>query len=275
MMKKKENQTMMKKSLLLATLLLLLCTTGFGQLTGMKTIPGDYKDIATAIDSLNSAGVGAGGVTFDVAAGHVTSFTSLNDGLITVTGSSTSPVVFQKSGTGANPLITGALNGTGNYDYIICLAGSDYITFDGIDVEDNPLNTTATTRMEFGFAFFKTSGTNGAQHNTLKNGTISLLYNTNSYGVTLDNRLYSSPGATGPAVTALSGTLSWNDFRNLTFNNCYGGFNLAGFADVSPFTFYDQDNTIGVNGCNHINQCNLFPFHDRTNPDTEHVWQCH
>jgi hypothetical protein len=222
MMKKMENQIMMKKSLLLATLLSLLSLMSFGQLTGIKTIPGDYKDIATAIDSLNSAGVGTGGVTFEIAADHVSSFSALNDGLITATGTATSPIVFQKSGTGANPRIIATTGGTGNYDYIICLAGSDYITFDGIDVEDNPLNTTATTRMEFGFAFFKTSGTNGAQHNTLKNGRISLLYNTNSYGVTLDNKLYSSPGVAGPAVTAVSGTNSWNDFRNLTFNNCYG-----------------------------------------------------
>ncbi len=250
MMKHHEKQSMMKRSIRLIPLLLLISVMGFGQLTGIKTVPGDYKDMALAIAALNSEGVGAGGVIFDVAAGDTTSFGNLTDGLITATGTATNPVTFRKSGTGANPLITAAPGGTGNFDYIICLAGSDYMTFDGIDIADNPLNTTATTRMEFGFAFFKASGTDGAQHNTLKNGTISLLYNTNAYGITLDNRLYSSPGVTGPDVTALSGTNSWNDIQNMTFNNCYGGINLKGFAAVAPFDLYDQDNTIGVNGGN-------------------------
>ncbi len=250
MMKNKEKQTRMKRSFRLIPVFLLVSMVSFGQLTGVKTIPGDYKNIATAITALNTSGVGPGGVIFDVAAGHTEAFSNLTDGLLTATGTAANPIVFRKSGTGANPLVTAALGGTGNFDYIICLAGSDYVTFDGIDVEDNLLNTTATTRMEFGFAFFKSSGADGAQHNTLKNGTISLLYNTNAFGITMDNRLWSNPAVAGPTVTAVSGTNSWNDFQNMTFNNCYGGINLTGFADVSPFAFYDQDNTIGVNGGN-------------------------
>ncbi len=33
-------------------------------LTGTKTIPGDYATIKTAVNALNTYGVGAGGVTF-------------------------------------------------------------------------------------------------------------------------------------------------------------------------------------------------------------------
>ena len=40
------------------------------QLTGTKTIPGDYATIAAAVTDLNAQGVGAGGVVFNVAAGH-------------------------------------------------------------------------------------------------------------------------------------------------------------------------------------------------------------
>ena len=40
------------------------------QLTGTKTIPGDYATIALAVTDLNTQGVGAGGVTFNVIAGR-------------------------------------------------------------------------------------------------------------------------------------------------------------------------------------------------------------
>jgi len=247
----------MKKNVLslLAMLLTTLCS--LGQISGTKTIPGDYTSIASAISALNTSGVGIGGVTFNVTAGYTETFSNLNDGLITATGTPVNQVLFQKSGTGANPIITAAINGIGNYDYIFCIGGGDYITFNGIDVQDNPANATATTRMEFGFALFKASGTDGAQHNTLRNGTISLSFNTNAYGITLDNRLYSNPIAPGPPVTAVSGTNSWNDIRNITFSNCYGGINLKGFADVTPFAFYDQGNTIGVNGGNSFSYSGL------------------
>ena len=40
------------------------------QLTGAKAIPGDYATIALAVTDLNTQGVGAGGVTFNIAAGY-------------------------------------------------------------------------------------------------------------------------------------------------------------------------------------------------------------
>ncbi len=247
----------MKK--IVSIILAAICSSlmSMGQISGTKSIPGDYVSVAAAIAALNASGVGPGGVTFSVSAGHTETFTNLTDGLITATGTQVSQVHFQKSGAGANPIITAATPGIGNYDYIICIGGGDYITFDGINLQDNPANATSTTRMEFGFALFKASGTDGAQHITLKNGTISLSFNTNAYGITLDNRLYSNPATAGPPVTAVSGTNSWNDFRNMTFNNCYGGINLKGFADVSPFAFYDQGNTIGVNGGNMFSYAGL------------------
>jgi hypothetical protein len=55
-------------------LIVVFCITsfvGFSQLTGVKTIPGDYATIALAIADLNLNGVGAGGVTFNVATGTI------------------------------------------------------------------------------------------------------------------------------------------------------------------------------------------------------------
>jgi trimeric autotransporter adhesin len=239
----------MKKNVLMIMAVLLTSLLGMGQISGTKSIPGDYTSVASAIAALNASGVGAGGVTFNVAAGYSETFASRTDGLITATGTQANPIVFQKSGTGANPVLTAATPGTGNYDYIICIGGGDYISFDGINIKDNPANTTSTAQMEYGFAFLKASATDGAQHNTLKNDTISMSSNTKAWGVYLDNWNYAIPG-TSLTVTALSGTNSWNKFNGLTLNNCYGGFYLTGYADVSPFAFYDQDNEIGTEAGN-------------------------
>lgn len=234
-------------------LVALICSLiSVGQISGTKTIPGDYSSVAAAIAVLNTSGVGTGGVTFNISAGYTETFASRTDGLITATGTSASPVIFQKSGAGANPLITAATPGIGNYDYIFCIGGGDYITFDGINVQDNPANTTPATQMEYGFALLKASGTDGAQHNTLKNGTISMSANVNAYGIYLDNWSYAAPG-TQLTVTAVSGSNSYNKFFNLNLNNCFGGINLRGFADAEPYAFYDQENEIGMDGGNYFN----------------------
>lgn len=44
---------------------------GYSQLTGIKTIPGNYATISSAVADLNIQGVGPGGVTFNVAAGYL------------------------------------------------------------------------------------------------------------------------------------------------------------------------------------------------------------
>jgi len=55
---------------------LLLCQVSMAQLSGIKTIPGNYPTIAAAIADLNVQGEGTGGVTFSIAAGHTETFSS-------------------------------------------------------------------------------------------------------------------------------------------------------------------------------------------------------
>ncbi|WP_337872967.1 hypothetical protein, partial [Ignavibacterium sp.] len=52
---------------LFVLLVLLLPITANAQLSGTKTIPGDYPTLSAAITDLNTQGVGSGGVTFNVA----------------------------------------------------------------------------------------------------------------------------------------------------------------------------------------------------------------
>ncbi|MBW7951049.1 MAG: hypothetical protein H3C56_00365, partial [Chitinophagaceae bacterium] len=136
-------------------------------LVGIKTVGTgkDYSTIEAAIADLNSKKIGTGGVTFKVDAGHTETFSSPTAGLITKTGTAAKPIIFQKDGVGANPIITSG-TGVGSYDGIIILHGTDYITFDGIDVIDNVANVNNTTRMEWGYALLKTSGTNGVSNAT-------------------------------------------------------------------------------------------------------------
>ena len=57
------------KKLTVLFLTFVVAGLSYAQLSGPKSIPGDYATIAAAITALNTSGVGSGGVTFNVAAG--------------------------------------------------------------------------------------------------------------------------------------------------------------------------------------------------------------
>jgi trimeric autotransporter adhesin len=240
------------KKLLLLSLAMIVIQVTFGQLTGTKTIPGDYATIEAAISALNAQGAGTGGVTFNVAAGHTETLTSPTAGTITTnTGTSANQIIFQKSGAGANPVITAAVLASASAtDGIIKIAGSDYITFDGINLQENAANTTNLT--DWGYAVLKESASNGAQNITIKNCTITLnKVNTSSVGIYMHNHTATSTTVlTG--ITSLAGTNSYNKIFSNTISNAYNAIYVYGFSDVSPYAYYDQNNEIGVNGGNMI-----------------------
>ena len=174
----------------------------FGQLTGIKSIPGDYATVTSAVTALNAAGVGAGGVTFNVAANYTETISATIS--LTATGTVANPILFQKdpATTGANPLITAYTTGVGTpataiQDGIWRLVGSDYVTIDGIDVKDNPANTTNPSTMEYGYALYKASTSNGCQFVTIKNCVITL------------NNINNAPG-TAPMVDGSTGIIVMN-----------------------------------------------------------------
>ncbi|QQS35336.1 MAG: hypothetical protein IPM56_13930 [Ignavibacteriales bacterium] len=227
--------------------------TAYAQLTGTKTIPGDYATIAAAITDLNTQGVGTGGVTFNVAAGYTETLTSETAGTITATGTLTDQIIFQKSGVGANPLITAyAWTVASAYDGMIKIAGGDYITFDGIDLQENAANTTIYT--DWGYALVKASSTapfNGCQFVTIKNCVITLnKANTNSVGIYTGNHI--ATATTSLTITDPADANSNNKFFSNTITNCYSAISISGFAASSPYTLYDQNNEVGVGGANTI-----------------------
>ncbi|MCX6165093.1 MAG: hypothetical protein NTU73_09610, partial [Ignavibacteriae bacterium] len=221
----------------------------YAQLSGTKTIPStNFPTISVAIDSLNAFGVGTGGVTFNVTAGHTETTSSK---IITATGTSANQIVFQKSGTGNNPKITAGV-GVGTMDGIILLSGADYVTFDGIDLLDPTTNTTATTQMEWGYALLKVDATNGSQFNTIRNCSITLQkVNTTSYGIYSAN--HTTASTTALTVTVFTGTNSGNRIYSNSIQNCYSGIYVGGYADAtSPYAYYDHYNQIGMAGGNTI-----------------------
>ncbi|MBL8031812.1 MAG: hypothetical protein JNK33_05845, partial [Candidatus Doudnabacteria bacterium] len=227
------------------------------QLTGVKTIPGDYATITLAVADLNTQGVGAGGVVFNVAAGYTETIAATIS--VTATGTAANPITFQKSGAGANPVITSYTGGVGTpatavQDGIFQLVGSDFVTIDGINLTENAANTTNPSTMEFGYALYKASATDGCQNVTIKNCTITLdrINNASGSGPAVDgsrgiNMVNAIPTAatTTLTVTDALGSNSNNKFYSNTIQNCNIGIALIGFAAASPFTLADTGNDVG------------------------------
>jgi hypothetical protein len=220
----------------------------FAQLTGTKTVGtgGDYSTLADAITALNSQGVGTGGVTFNVAAGHTENTTSQLT--ITATGISGNSIIFQKSGTGNNPIITRTDAGSnttsvigGLGDAVIRLDGTDYITFDGIDI------TASQSGIEYGYFTHKPSGTNGCQYVTIKNSVVTMTKGTSAYviGIYIGNGAASTSSSTGVAVSANSGRNENINIIGNTIQNVHAGIYCRGSSATG---FYDTDYVIGQSG---------------------------
>jgi hypothetical protein len=249
-------KVVLKKSLLLLAIVFSVSTLQ-AQLTGVKTIPGDYATISAFVADANSVGIGAGGVVVNVAGGHIETSTAVI--ALTATGTAANPIVIQKSGVGANPLITSYTGGTGTpgsatQDGVFALVGSDYVTIDGIDLVENAANSSNPSSMEYGFGMFKASATDGCQFNVIRNCAITLSNINNasgsgpsfdgSRGINLINALITAQTTTVTVTDAL-GSNSNNQIYSNTISNVNIGIALAGFAASTPFTLGDTGNDVG------------------------------
>jgi hypothetical protein len=238
----------MKKIYTITLIILCSFSIAYGQITGIKTIPGDYASLQLAIADLNTNGVGSGGATINIAAGYTETPTATLVLTIAInTPTSADPLLIQRSGAGTNPLITAFSPGLGTMDGIFILNGVDYVTINGIDLKENAGNTTPTQQMERGYALLKPAANNGCQNNTIKNCTVTLNQaNTASIGIYCGNHTIAA--TTSLTVTAVSGTHSFNKFYNNTVQNCFGGYSLTGYSSNIPYPFYDQGNEVGTDG---------------------------
>ena len=214
------------------------------QISGSKSIPGDYATITDAILALDTAGVGSGGVTFNVAAGHNETASNLVIAFTANPPTASNPVIFQKSGAGANPLITAAAGTSATLDGIIKMSGADYITFDGIDLLD-PVSNTGNAMMEWGYVLLRGSTTDGSQNNIIKNCTITLQKaNTNSIGIYIANE---NLAGTAVAADTVGGNTDGFNSNNKIYGCSISDVDIGIFAK-SVTNIRDRNNEIGVNG---------------------------
>ncbi|GAA4352237.1 hypothetical protein GCM10023185_11680 [Hymenobacter saemangeumensis] len=216
----------------------------------------NFNSFSEAITALNT-GSPTSAVTFTVADGQT--FTELpgaapqNTGTrtgmppaILVTGTAAAPIVFQRSNTGASAPMLQVTGTAGALDAAITLVGSDYVTFNGINISQPAGNTS----LEYGFAFFRGANNDGCQNNTIRNSTITLdrTANVNSAGVFSSAGgidLGASPATTATvALTSATAASSNNRFYNLTIANVNQGIVLAGFSAAFP----DLGNDVGGAG---------------------------
>ena len=250
------------KHLLLCFIALAASNMSFGQLTGPKYIPGtgginDYPTIAMAIADLNLKGVGSGGVTFNVAAGYAEFITAPLQ--VTATGTMLNPIIFHKNPitVGPNPMVSAGYPGTATpaspfQDGIWALIGSDYVTIDGIDLNDP--NTANPMSMEYGYGLFKKSDADGCQFNIIRNCMVTLWRGNNVAGsgpavdgsraINVVNSMITGQ-TTALTINNPAGSNSNNGFYSNTLQNCNIGIALIGYVAPAPFLFADQNNDIG------------------------------
>ncbi len=173
----------------------------------------NYNNFRDAITDLNIKGVSSS-VTFTVTSGQ----TFGEDApAIFVSGTTANPIQFIKAGVGSNPVIK-PIGGSSSIDAGITISGGDYITFDGIDI-----NEISGSAVEYGYYIVSASKTDGAQSNTIKNTSITLnRANTKSFGI----YQYARYDPTHVNTDANN----YNKYYNLTIKNVYGGVCLQGYS---------------------------------------------
>jgi hypothetical protein len=240
----------MKKVYFLLLLILSAATTN-AQVTGTKVIGVDYPTIAAAITDLNTVGVGAGGATINVPAGY-TETAPLNGYLLGTTLlngslSVTNPLTFQKSGAGANPVITAFTGGSSTTtDGIFKIAGADYVTIDGIDVKENVANSGAAL-MEWGYAMVNLNAAapfDGCQNETIKNCVITLERTNPNASMGIYSGHHIATVNTALTLTVVGDAHSNNKIYSNNISNVGFAIFLAGYAAPST-VLMDQNNDVG------------------------------
>ena len=200
-------------------------------LTGTKTIGtgGDYETFQSAINDLVTNGVGTGGVIFNVFPGIYSERISLTS----FTGSSsTNRVVFQAAGE-----VT--LKGTGTTatsEAMVTVTACDYVTFDGINIEDG--GTSSADQVEVGYRITGT-GTKGSNYIEIKNCSVTM------GGGSIYGSRFTRGIVINSAATAVEGSNNNNLISNVIINKVAWGIQVAGRATIAGVpTFPDFNNEI-------------------------------
>lgn len=229
-----------------------ISVTGYTNTT--PNLASSYASLSAAITALNGVTTMSGPVVFDLLAGGTESTTAQLT-INTIPGASaTNTITFQKSGAGTNPKVTRtdagslATSTAGGYgDGIIRFDGSDYFTFNGLDL------AASNQGIEYGYYLHKPSGTNGCQYITIQNCVITMTKGTSGYvsGIHISNGTVSTSSATGVTVTATSGSNAYVTITGNTIQNVHNCIYARGYNSAS---YFDNNITIGTSGAGNIFQ---------------------
>lgn len=222
------------------------------QVTGTKSIPGDYATLAAAITDLNTNGVGAGGATINLTTTETapTGGYLIGSATLNASTSAANPLVIN----GAGNLITAQAAGTGLGtsatlpDAIVIVAGTDYITLNQLNIVENVANTTLTTQMEAGILIRSLTTADACHFITIQNCTINLngvasltsssgIYET---GISVQTMPYtqavSPQSTTAIAPTSADGSPSDIVIKGNTIQNCFNGIAVIGNSSAGNQT---------------------------------------
>ena len=211
-----------------------------------NTLPTQARNFNTfeeAINMLNTQGI-SDSVVFEAISGQIHHITLTNSaGLRIITsGSAEKPITFRKSGSGANPLlkITGTLNSSS--DICFYLDWVNYITFDGIDVENAGTSAVWNNNNQLEYAFYLAT----ADNITIANCHIRLAQTYTSYGiyatgsvnrlfaenVTIKNASYGYCFANNSSNNSTDNTISktWIDSVGYGIHCSTGGYSQHNFT---------------------------------------------
>lgn len=238
----------MKKIYLLSVLIIFLFIEAKSQLIGIKNIPGDYISLASAINDLNTQGVGAGGLTLNLnqnetapTGGYIIGSLMLDSG--SNKSSIIKPVIINGNGNTIQPFIGSSTSA----DAVIRIAGADGITFLNLNITENVSNNTIVTQMERGIWACMRNQNDAVKDLIISNCTINLngtTENNSEYGILVNMVLYSSTvvGVTGsiPIPNLPEGIVENITVKSCTTNNCFNGIYVGGNVATSNEVYVQQ-----------------------------------
>ena len=198
---------------------------------------GHFTTFAAAVTTLNTSHLSSS-VIFNLK--DDATFAETATQTITATGTATKTITVQRSNDGTNkPKLQ--FTGTSNTDDCIQLNNCDYITIDGLEIQPN--GTTSNNFVERGIYLNGTNGTDGCQHNTIKNCDIKFggggTTNTSANeGILADNNASSAAGAS-----------SYNTFLNNNIDKATRGYmfyGTAGNPDISNTIITAESGTAAI-----------------------------
>lgn len=206
---------------------------------------GNYTTFTSAIEDINLHGIGAGGLTVNVAAGSV-----FNEDIppLVVSGNNISErLIFQKSGVGSNPIIIPTGTEEVESDAAFTLWGCQWVYITGIDIESS------SNLLEYGYYICNNDMGDGAQHIEISNCQI-LIDSADKNGTAIRQDVWALPtGDSGsnsnnsyhhntiqaPMGITLSNLYAletpYDDLNCMVFNNQISGFTALPIPDTPDY----------------------------------------